>query len=123
MMEIDLRARIKSVVAAGVAVDWGSASRDKGLPRVVLYRVSGTTDTGVAGKTGMRSTLVQINVMASSYRAANVIRLAIEGGLDGWTSGKIKGVFLQSLRDDDPESDIVDHVFGVQLDFDVLYIN
>jgi hypothetical protein len=122
-VEAEFYALLEASVSTGVRCFWGAAGRDAGNPKVVVWRAGTTERRNVDTTAGPRSALLQVDVWGNNwvlaYTESEVIRLAI----DGHRGGKLRGVFLQSIRDNAATPDIQDLETRIQLDFSVEFVD
>lgn len=108
---------VEASVPSGVSVAWGHDDRNAGNPKVIIWRVGRSDQRLIDRPRGHVEQLLQLDVWADTwleaYDLSEIIRLA----LDGAKSGRIHGIWLQSVRDNEPTPDLADRESRIQLDF------
>lgn len=99
-MEEALRARLVSTAAVTALVQaksivWGKRI---GLPAVALFLVAGRPDYHLKGRSGLASSVVQVDCWASSYVAARNLAAAVRQALDGATADPLRGLSIEAER-------------------------
>lgn len=122
-MEQSFFSLVEAAVPSGVEVYWGQANRDAGNPKAIIWRVGRSDDRLVSAVRGMSQTLIQIDCWGNNWLQAYDLGEALRLALDGSTNpaSRIQGIFLQSIRDNEPKPDISDREAMIQLDFLVQY--
>ena len=123
-MEELLLARIKGATAvaalAATRVNWNLRPQNGSLPAVTLKVISAPGDYTLAGPSGLIQARVQIDSWGTSYGSARALQRAVRACVDGWKSGAILGVFVDSERDL-PNDEQVNIIFGISTDVMVSY--
>ena len=116
MMEQDLRSRLK-LALPGVPVDWGWSGQGGGTPRVVLQIISDMTNYTQAGPSGYVQNRVQIDVYATTFKAAKDQVALIDTALSGLRAGLILGAFKAGRRDFAPDISAGETLARISIDY------
>jgi hypothetical protein len=106
--------------AVGTHISWASRPQGEALPGLVLFRLPGTRDVNMAGRSGLVETRVQIDSWAADYlSAAANAKLALKAfdSLPGQTISGVDflGAFPEGDRDD-YEGDLPDRKYRTSFD-------
>jgi Protein of unknown function (DUF3168) len=102
-------------------INWGVKPQGKGVPFVVLQRISGLRDMKMSGPSGLVSSRVQADCYGLTYTSAKNVARAVRDRLSGYrgtVAGRIiQGVFLDSERDIFEPAETPDKLFRTSMDF------
>mgnify|MGYP003403564126 CR=1 FL=1 len=124
--EAELRALLVAyaplTALVGTRIVWNEIPQASADPNVSLFKITGAPGYHMKGSDGLQSSIVQINVRASTYASAIAVRNAIVDCLSGCTGTQSSiffgGIFLRSERQAS-EKPTTTLYHTVQLDFDV----
>lgn len=128
-MEEALLAALKADAALAAAatggMSWGLRQPGKGLPCVVLHRITSGRDYDMDGPTSLTGPVVQADFLAGSYAAAKGLARLFEAAIAG-LAAPFQGAFIEDERDDAegadaPQSDRAEQVFRTSLDVRVWF--
>lgn len=101
-MEEALRAGLLAHAAlaalVGERVHWNVRPQGRGLPAVVLHRISGGREYHMQGRSELSGALVQADCWATSYAGALALKRALIDALDA-LEAPFQGAFVESERD------------------------
>lgn len=104
-----------------------SAPQDDVRPYLVLHEIVAIATNDYGGDIGFVNATMQVDCWADTYAAAKSLRNAVRDALSGWAgtaaSVLVHGIHLLRQRDvtDFPRAAEEREIFGVQMDFRVLY--
>lgn len=84
--------------SVGQRVNWSERPGDD-LPAITLHRISGRRDSHSAGRSGLVSSTVQIDIWGASYKQAKLLARATIRALPQAPSGNLQGIFIESESD------------------------
>lgn len=89
-----------SLVSGAVTftVNWASLGDGTDLPRASIFRTSGVREMHLRGK-GLMQTRLQVDCYGATFEQALGASREVRDVLEGYRSGVIQGVFLESTRD------------------------
>ena len=104
--------------AVSFPIAWGTLGSGTSTPRAVMYRTSGLRDMHTQGL-GLMSARVQVDCYGGTYAEAVSASREIRTTLEGYQSGDVQGVFLESVRDQfDDDAELL---YRVSLSFSMWY--
>jgi len=113
-------------VAALVAgrVDWGGRPQGDAVPAISLSLISGGDVYHMGGLSRYVGAVVQIDVFAVDYDAADQTARAVNALLSGYRAGAFQGVFREGVRDlRSAGSNDPDRLHGIAQDYKINFSN
>lgn len=95
-----LRANAGVISAAGGKVEWSAQPQGAVAPYITLHRIGGNRSQHLQGPDGMIESRVQVDCWGPTYASAKTAARAAIAVLNGYRSGLIRRVFVESERDD-----------------------
>lgn len=123
-----VRARLlaNSTVAAGVGtrIDWGQRVQSAPYPAIVLQTISDPRPAHLKDYDGARSTIITMDVYATTYAAALTIARAAIAVLKvpATISGKVFGPAFVERQDDTVEPSGTSNIYRQSVDFNIRHV-
>lgn len=127
-MEELIRALLKGDPAVagivGARVNFGAHPQGQPMPAIVLNTISDFEGVLLANASGLSDARIQVDCYALDYGPAKLLSRAVRAVLNGYSAGRIQGVFHAGSRDSrEGGSNEADRPYRVSLDFTLTYSN